>query len=122
MSQAQITEAELHAYVDGALSAARAAEIETYLAGHPEDAARMSAYRGQLAALRREFNSVLDEPLPRRLQVPRGSWMRRLPRVAAVVTWFTLGGVIGWQLHAYNSTSARSEGNAWARRAAIAHA
>jgi len=122
MSQAQITEAELHGYVDGALSAARTAEIETYLAGHPEDAARVSAYRGQLAALRREFNSVLDEPLPRRLQVPRGSWMRRLPRVAAVVTWITLGGVIGWQLHAYNSTSARSEGNAWARRAAIAHA
>jgi len=122
MSQAQITEAELHAYVDGALSAARTAEIETYLAGHPEDAARVSAYRGQLAALRREFNSVLDEPLPRRLQVPRGSWMRRLPRVAAVVTWITLGSVIGWQLHAYNSTSARSEGNAWARRAAIAHA
>ena len=33
MSQAQITEAELHAYVDSALSAARTAEIETYLAG-----------------------------------------------------------------------------------------
>ncbi len=121
MSQTQITEAELHAYVDGALSAARAAEIETYLSGHPEDAARVSAYRGQLAALRREFNSVLDEPLPRRLLMPRGSLTRVLSRCAAVVAWITLGGVIGWQLHAYNSTSARSEGTAWARRAAIAH-
>jgi anti-sigma factor RsiW len=121
MSETQISEAELHAHVDGALSAARSAEIETYLARHPEDAARVAAYREQLAALRREFNSVLDEPLPRRLQVPRGSWMRWLPRVAAVMAWITLGGVIGWQLHAYNSTSARSEGSAWARRAAIAH-
>ena len=122
MSETQITEAELHAYVDGALSVARSAEIEEYLAGHPEDAARVAAYREQLAALRREFNPVLDEPLPRRLQVPRGSWMRWLPRVAAVMAWITLGGAIGWQLHAYNSTSSSSEGTAWARRAAIAHA
>src|SRR5258706_9189951 len=122
MSAPQIAETELHAYVDGALSVARSAEIEAYLAGHPEDAARVAAYREQLVALRREFNQVLEEPLPRRLQLPRGSWMRLLPRYAAVVAWITLGGVIGWQLHAYNSVSARSEGTAWARRAAIAHA
>src|SRR6185503_15270049 len=108
MSETQITEAELHAYVDGARSVARAAEIEAYLSGHPEDAARVSAYREQLAALRREFNPVLDEPLPRRLQMPRGSWRRLLPRYAAVVAWITLGGVIGWQLHGYNNASPRA--------------
>ena len=121
MSERQITEAELHAYVDGALSAARVAEIEAYLAGHPEDAARVAAYREQVAVLRREFNPVLEEPLPLRLQMPRGSWPRQLSRYAAVVAWIALGGVIGWQSHAYNTASARSEGAMWARRAAIAH-
>jgi len=122
VSEPQITEEELHAYVDGALPAARVVEIEAYLAGQPEDAARVSAYREQLAALRREFDPVLEEPLPRRLQMPRGSWMRLLSRYAAVVAWITLGGVIGWHTHGYNSASPRAEGTAWARRAAIAHA
>ena len=121
MSEPQVSEAELHAYVDGALPAARVAEIEAYLAAHPEEGARVSAYREQLATLRREFDPVLDEPLPRRLRLPRGSRTRLLSRYAAVVAWITLGGVIGWQLHGYSSTSARSEGTAWARRAAIAH-
>jgi len=122
MSERQITELELHAYVDGALSTARAAEIETYLAGHPDDAARVAAYREQVVALRREFNRVLDEPLPRRLQMPRGSWPRLLLRYAAAVAWIALGGVIGWQLHAYNTMGARSDASNWARRAALAHA
>jgi len=122
MSEPAVTEAELHAYVDGTLPAARAAAVESYLADHPEDAARVAAYREQVAAMRREFDPVIDEPLPRRLQLPQSSWTRSLARHAAVVAWITLGGVIGWQLHAYNSTSARSEGANWARRAAIAHA
>jgi anti-sigma factor RsiW len=122
MSERQVTEAELHGYVDGVLPVAQAAEIEAYLAAHPEDAARVAAYREQVAALRREFNRVLDEPLPVRLQMPRGSWPRLLSRYAAVVAWIALGGVIGWQLHAYNATATRSDGSNWARRAALAHA
>src|SRR6478752_847546 len=122
MSERQVTEPELHAYVDGALSAARAAEIETYLAAHPEDAARVAAYREQVVALRREFNRVLDEPLPRRLQMARGSWPRLMLRYAAVIAWITLGGVVGWQLHAYNAVGTRSDASNWARRAALAHA
>lgn len=122
MSERQVTEDELHGYVDGALSAARAAEIEAYLAAHPEDAARVAAYREQVVALRREFNRVLDEPLPLRLQMPRGSWPRMLSRCAAVVAWVALGGMIGWQLHAFNTASTRSDGSNWARRAALAHA
>jgi anti-sigma factor RsiW len=122
MSEQQITEPDLHAYVDGFLPAARVAEIEAYLAGHPEDAARVAAYREQVAALRREFNGVLEEPLPRRLQLPRGSWPRLLLRHAAVVAWVALGGVIGWQLHAHSTAGARSDASMWARRAALAHA
>lgn len=121
MSKLPVTEAELHAYVDGMLPEARVAEVEAYLAGHPEEAARVAAYREQIAALHRKFDALLDEPLPRRLEMTRPWWARPLLRYAAVVTWIALGGVIGWQLHEYNSTSSRTESAAWARRAAIAH-
>ena len=120
MSRQPITEADLHAHVDGVLPPPRAAEVDAYLAERPEEAARVAAYREQLVALRREFDAVLDEPLPQRLHVPRFYWARPLLRYAAVVAWLTLGGMAGWQLHAYTADK-RSETTAWARRAAIAH-
>jgi anti-sigma factor RsiW len=120
MSRQVVTEADLHAYVDGVLPAGRATEVDGYLADHPEDAVRLAAYREQNAALHREFDPVLDERLPRQLEAPRLYWTRPLLRYAAVVAWFTLGGVIGWQLHAY-TTERRAEVTSWPRRAAIAH-
>ena len=118
MSAAPVTEADLHAYVDAVLPASRAVEVEAYLAEHPEEGARVAAYRDQVQALRREFNGVLDEPVPERL---RGATRRRaLARYAAAAAWLALGGVIGWQLHAY-STDRQVETGAWARRAAVAH-
>jgi anti-sigma factor RsiW len=120
MSRLVVTEADLHAYVDGVLPAARAAEVDAYLADRPEEAARLAAYREQIAALHREFDSVLDERPPRQLGVPRLYWARPLLRYAAVVAWFALGGVIGWQLHAFTADR-RAEVTSWPRRAAIAH-
>jgi len=120
MSRQVVTEADLHAYVDGVLPAARAAEVDAYLADRPEEAARLAAFREQIAALRREFDPVLDEPPPQRLRVPPLYWTRPLLRYAAVVAWLTLGGVIGWQLHAYTADQ-RAEAISWPRRAAIAH-
>jgi anti-sigma factor RsiW len=115
-----VTEDELHAYVEGVLPAGRAAEVETYLAGRPDEAARVAAYREQIVALHREFDPIVDERLPHRLQFPRRHWMRVLPRWAAVVAWFTLGGVTGWQLQAYMAEQ-QTEEVTWPRRAAIAH-
>ena len=120
MSRHVVTEADLHAYVDGVLPLARAAEVEAYLAERPEEAARLAAYREQRAALRREFDPVLDERPPHRLDAPRLYRARPLLRYAAVVAWFALGGVIGWQLHAYTAEQ-RAEASSWPRRAAIAH-
>ena len=120
MSGPPVTEAELHAYVDGVLPASRSVTVEAYLADHPEDAARVAAYREQIAALRREYDPVLSEPLPQRLEVPRRAWVRPLARFAAVVAWFALGAVVGWQLNAYTSDK-QTESSSWARRAAIAH-
>ena len=116
-----VTEAELHAYVDGALPAARAAAMEAHLADHPEVAARVAVFREQMTALHRQYDAVLDEPVPARLQGARRPWARPLARVAAALAWFAFGVGAGWQLHSYNSTSTRAEGATWARRAAIAH-
>lgn len=120
MIRLPVSEADLHAYVDGILPAERAAEIEAYLAEHPEDAARVSSYCEQTAALHRAFDPMLDEPLPRRLEVPRPVWRRAVLRYAAVVAWIALGGVAGWHLNAYHAAS-EYEATTWARRAVIAH-
>ena len=47
-----IAEADLHAYADGQLAAARRAEVETFLAAHPQDRARVDAWQAQRQALR----------------------------------------------------------------------
>ena len=45
MSAARPAEADLQAYVDARLDAARRAALERWLAAHPDDAACVAAYR-----------------------------------------------------------------------------
>ena len=56
-----VTEAELHAFVDGQLPAERQREIEAYLADRPDEAQRVEAYRAQKRELHALFDPVLDE-------------------------------------------------------------
>ncbi|MGN6701734.1 MAG: anti-sigma factor family protein, partial [Burkholderiaceae bacterium] len=132
MSPYPITEADIQAYVDGLLPAARRAEIDVYLANHPDEAARVAAYRAQNAALRSLFNPVLDEPVPGRLSVrPRAS--RHLRRLAAGFAIAIAGGAAGWTLRGTTQSGSElaSLGGAavqagahidpLARQAAIAH-
>lgn len=120
MSKLPVTEAELHAYVDGVLPSARFTEVEAYLSEHPEDAARVAAYREQLAVLHREYDPGLYEPLPSRLEAARRARRRPPWHYAAVAAGFVLGVAAGWQLRAY-TTERQIDSTAWARRAAIAH-
>ena len=62
-----VTEADLHAFVDGRLPAERQVEIAAYLAARPEDAQRLEAYRAQKRELHALFDPVLDEQPPQRL-------------------------------------------------------
>lgn len=62
-----IDDAELHAYVDGALPDARRIEIDKLVARHPELAERVSHYRSLGALLHERYDPVLDEPMPARL-------------------------------------------------------
>jgi len=64
MNDLPVPEAELHAFVDGELSAERQAQIVAWLAQHPADAARVHAYRTQKEQLRRLYDPLLDESWP----------------------------------------------------------
>lgn len=122
MSKPALTEAELHAYVDGALPDARRAEVEAYLAAAPDEAARVHAYEVQNTTLRRLFDPLLDDAVPERLRLPLHARRRfSLAPYAAAAAWLALGTLIGWQLGSSEQMAAASKLDL-ARRAAIAHA
>jgi anti-sigma factor RsiW len=89
----QLTEAQLHTYVDGSLSESAKAEVEAWVRAHPEDAERMRAYAEQNALLRTLYNPVLDESVPAALLAVRPTVWRRYAVAAAV---FALGVGLGW--------------------------
>jgi len=90
-----VNEAELHTYIDGALSEGARAEVEAWLASHPEDAERLRAYAEQNALLRSLYNPVLDEPVPAALLAVRPHAWRRYAAAAAI---FALGIGLGWMV------------------------
>jgi anti-sigma factor RsiW len=126
-SDLPVTEADLHALVDGQLTAERQLEVESALAGRPEEAARVASYRAQKQELRALFDPVLGEPLPPRLQTaarPRAPWY--LQRLAAGLAIALLAGAAGWGLRGNLGSgpggSAQRAANGLAQRAAVAHA
>src|SRR5438477_363897 len=66
-----VTEDELHAYVDNELPAERRGDVETWLASHPDDAARVQSWRTMAEALHARYDSVIDEAVPKRLDIER---------------------------------------------------
>ena len=99
----QITEAELHAFVDGQLPAGRNGEIKAYLAARPEEAQRVEAYRAQKRQLHFLFDPVLDEKPPQRLlQAARPNASSRTPwylqRLAAGLAIAVISGATGFGL------------------------
>jgi anti-sigma factor RsiW len=59
-----VTEDELHVYVDGELPADRREAVELWLASHPEDAARVAAWRAQAEAIRSRYGKVSTNRCP----------------------------------------------------------
>ena len=62
-----ITEADLHAYADHQLAAARRAEVDEFLNARPAERRRVQDWQQQNLSLRSLLNPVFDEPLPLRL-------------------------------------------------------
>lgn len=98
MNAMPVTEADLHAYVDGVLSDARRGEIAAYLASRPEELDRVNAYRRQNDALRALFAPVLDEPVPSRIAAAMHSRHDRHVQWAAAVLIALAGAAAGWML------------------------
>jgi anti-sigma factor RsiW len=94
-----VTEDELHAYVDNELPAERRGDVEAWLAAHPDDAARVQSWRTMAEALHTRYDSVVDEAVPKRLEIER---LVREPRkwvygaIAATLAAFVVGGGVGW--------------------------
>ncbi|WP_076592934.1 anti-sigma factor family protein [Herminiimonas arsenitoxidans] len=105
MNQLAVTEADLHAYVDGFLSEARRQEVDAYLAARPEELERINTYREQNEALRLLFKPVLDEPVPARLTSGLTSWTTQFGRYAAMLAIAVAGGIGGWMLHGATQTN-----------------
>src|SRR5215213_1077518 len=94
-----VSEEELHAYVDGQIAGGECAVVEKWLESHPEDAARVAAWRAQADAIRARYGAVESEPVPPRFDLAtlaRGN--RKWPRLAAAaaVVAFIAGGGAGW--------------------------
>jgi len=97
-----VTEEELHAFIDGELPADRKVAVTAWLAGHPEHAALVAAWRAQAEAIRARFGADGNEPVPARLQLDQvmrqgrssgGSWATF---AAAAVVALIVGGGAGW--------------------------
>ncbi len=104
-----VTEAELHAWIDGELPEERIAAVERHLADRPEDAQRFERYRAQRALLARSFGPLIDQPLPDHLTppfAPRKAAAAPPPgfgrgrvwglALAASLLLFVAGGATGW--------------------------
>ena len=131
MTTQAISEAQLHALADGVLPEAQRAAIDAHLRAHPQDAARVDAWREQNRQLRALFDPVLDEAVPPALlqaaspPAANGAWQRHAMQAAAAIVLVIAGGAGGWLLRGDGGDSGDMRAAsplALARSAAIAHA
>lgn len=98
-----IEEAELHAYVDGALPRDRRDAVEAAIAAETELAEKVAAYAAQNEQIRSLFGHVAAEPVPERLSPRRIAKRQRRRRwlvpMAASIVWLAAGLAGGWIAH-----------------------
>lgn len=94
----------LHAYVDGRLDPARAAQVAAWLQAHPEQAARVAGWKRDADALRAAWAGV--DAMPANAALTPTALRRRVRQrrralygmVASCVLMLGLGTTLGWQL------------------------
>ena len=128
MTTQAIREAQLHALADGVLPEEQRAAVEAHLRAHPDDAARVDAWREQNRQLRALFDPVLDDAVPPALlqaaapPAANGAWRRHAMQAAAAVVLVLAGGAGGWLLRGADAPATSASPLSLARSAAIAHA
>lgn len=109
MNGRPITEDDLQAFVDDALSPERRGLVSEYLLTNVDAAARVAAYREQAAVLQQSLDPVADEPVPSRLNLEniaaahRATTSRpnRLRLAAAATVLLAVGATGGWLTKGY---------------------
>jgi anti-sigma factor RsiW len=126
MTPLPLTDADLNAYVDGALAPARTADVEQALARDAAIAARVAEMRQQNALLREALDPWLADPIPAALvdaarpSPQSGRWRRFAPYFAVAAT-LMVGIASGWYLR--DATLERGgTPTTFARQAAFTHA
>jgi anti-sigma factor RsiW len=115
-----VEENDLQAYVDRRLDPVRRAEVEQYLAAHPDQAERVRAFGRQNAMLRSLFDPLLEQPVPERLVrvlAPAGPWWWRRVAMAVALALAVIG---GWILRG-TLQGGTPPGWSFAEQAAVAH-
>src|ERR1700722_6534175 len=96
------SEDELNAYVDGELPAEPRSAVEAWLATHPDDAAKVAAWRQQAELIRTRYGAVINEKPPQRLNVDRLTRRRYGALAAGIAATFAallVGAAAGWTAH-----------------------
>ena len=128
MTTQAISEAQLHALADGVLPEEQRPAVDAHLRAHPDDAARVDAWRAQNRQLRALFDPVLDEAVPTALlraaapPAANGAWRRHAMQAAAAIVLVVAGGAGGWLLRGGAGATSSASAMSLARSAAIAHA
>jgi anti-sigma factor RsiW len=106
LTPGDVTEDEMHAFIDGQLPPARTEAVRDHLAANPDEARRVDAYVAQRAALRAALADPPGPALPPKLLLSRigAEAVRRQRRfvpwqmAAAVLLAVGLGGAGGWYI------------------------
>ncbi|MEQ8248642.1 MAG: anti-sigma factor [Alphaproteobacteria bacterium] len=123
MSKINITDNDLHAYVDGQLEASRRAEVEAHLAANEVAAKAVREYRRLNRRLHEEFDDVLNEPVPHAmLRVSRPQMIDTFRRIAAVLVLLVAGAAGGWLLNDVVAEGDDPLAAAFPERAGVIHA
>ena len=90
-----ITDADLHAWLDGQLSEVRRRQVEAWLKSHPDKLKELNEYQIIDRGLHTLLDPVIHEPVPDTLRiVPR---TRLFKRIAAAAGFLFVGSLLGWQ-------------------------
>lgn len=125
--QVPIGEDDLSAWVDRRLDAARLAEVERYLAAHPDLAARLLRQRENDAALAGVLQGKFEAPIPSRLRVgPMQAALRQrrlgvATRIAATVMLCAASGTAGWAVRGLSSPQVLRSAGTNAREAFLTY-
>jgi anti-sigma factor RsiW len=124
----KVSESDLHAYVDGALSVECQNEVEAYLLENPDALKQVRAFSAQRQALRTALRPIALESVPQNLHLAALVRKHQRPantvwrNAAAIVLAVATGALGGWTVHDSRSDIATAGLSALAREASNSYA